>query len=373
MIRVGIAGIGYIAEEYIKLFSQGKIKNAELHALSSRNYAHMEEIKNTYHLTDATLFSDYNAMLASSGIDMVIVCTPHFCHPDMAIRSIERGIHTLIEKPVGVFPEELETLRLCCARHPDIRSGVLYCRRGNKAFIKLKELTDSGFIGEMKRVTWIVTDMCRPKAYFDAYPWKGTFREEGGGLLMTQVSHQIDLLVWLCGLPSALQAFCSIGRERDIKVENEATVVMEYPRGATGQFVASSRECPGSNRLEIIGSHGQAVLENYSILTLRSLQQDEKDYSLQSSEPYGRIPYTEQLFTFKNEENSILQAGIINNFISAITKNEPVLCPVQQALDTQIFIQTAYLSAWKQKMTTLPPDTTIFTRELLKRMKNRNC
>lgn len=203
MIRVGIAGIGYIAEEYIKLFSQGKIKNAELHALSSRNYAHMEEIKNTYHLTDATLFSDYNAMLASSGIDMVIVCTPHFCHPDMAIRSIERGIHTLIEKPVGVFPEELETLRLCCARHPDIRSGVLYCRRGNKAFIKLKELTDSGFIGEMKRVTWIVTDMYRPKAYFDAYPWKGTFREEGGGLLMTQVSHQIDLLVWLCGLPSA--------------------------------------------------------------------------------------------------------------------------------------------------------------------------
>ena len=190
---------------------------------------------------------------------------------------------------------------------------------------------------------------------------------------MTQVSHQIDLLVWLCGLPSALQAFCSIGRERDIQVENEATVVMEYPRGATGQFVASSRECPGSNRLEIIGSHGQAVLENYSILTLRSLQQDEKDYSLQSSEPYGRIPYTEQLFTFKNEENSILQAGIINNFISAITKNEPVLCPVQQALDTQIFIQTAYLSAWKQKMTTLPPDTTIFTRELLKRMKNRNC
>ena len=221
--------------------------------------------------------------------------------------------------------------------------------------------------------TWIVTDMYRPKAYFDAYPWKGTFREEGGGLLMTQVSHQIDLLVWLCGLPSALQAFCSIGRERDIKVENEATVVMKYPRGATGQFVASSRECPGSNRLEIIGSHGQAVLENYSILTLRSLQQDEKDYSLQSSEPYGRIPYTEQLFTFKNEENSILQAGIINNFISAITKNEPVLCPVQQALDTQIFIQTAYLSAWKQKMTTLPPDTTIFTRELLKRMKNRNC
>ena len=103
MIRVGIAGIGYIAEEYIKLFSQGKIKNAELHALSSRNYAHMEEIKNTYHLTDATLFSDYNAMLASSGIDMVIVCTPHFCHPDMAIRSIERGIHTLIEKPASGY------------------------------------------------------------------------------------------------------------------------------------------------------------------------------------------------------------------------------------------------------------------------------
>lgn len=370
MIRVGIAGIGYIAEEYIKLFSQGKIKNAVLHALSSRNEAHLEAVKNTYHLTGTALFSNYDTMLAESGIDMVIICTPHFFHPDMAIRAMERGIHALIEKPIGVFPEELTALQRCCALHPEVRSGVLYCRRGSKAFIQLKKWVDGGFIGEMKRVTWIVTEMYRPKAYFDAYPWKGTFRGEGGGLLMTQVSHQLDLLVYLCGLPSALQAFCSVGRERDIQVENEVTVVMEYPCGATGQFIASSRECPGSNRLEVSGSRGQAILEDYGKLTLRSLQEDEIDYSLQSTEPYGSIPYAERQLTFEPEENTTLQAGIINNFIAAITQNKPVLCPVWQAIDTQSFIQTAYLSAWRRKMISLPPDTAVFTKELLRRMKS---
>lgn len=370
MVRVGIVGVGYIAEEYIKLFSQGKIQNAVLHALSSRNEAHLAAVKSAYHLTDTALFSDYDTMLAESDIDMVIICTPHFFHPDMAVRAMERGIHPLIEKPIGVFPEELTALQRCCARHPEVRSGVLYCRRGNQAFLRLKEWMDGGFLGAMKRVTWIVTEMYRPKAYFDAYPWKGTFREEGGGLLMTQVSHQLDLLVWLCGLPSALQAFCAVGRERNIKVENEVTVVMEYPCGATGQFIASSRECPGSNRLEVSGSRGQAILEDYGKLTLRTLRQDERDYSLQSAEPYGSIPYTERQLTFAPEPNTALQAGIINNFIAAITQDEPVLCPVQQAIDTQSFIQAAYLSAWRQKMISLPPDPAVFTQELQRRMES---
>lgn len=368
MIRVGIAGIGYIAEEYIKLFSQGKIKGAIVGALSSRNYSHMMDIKDTYCLEEAILFTDYDAMLDSGKIDMVMICTPHFYHPDMAIRSIERGIHTMIEKPVGIFPKELTALMNCVKSHPDTLSGVLYCKRANPTFTKLKQLLDNGDIGDLKRVTWIITDMYRPQVYFDANPWKGTFQGEGGGLMMTQVSHQIDLLVWLCGLPAALQAFCYIGREREIEVENEVTIIIEYPNNATGQFIASSHEYPGSNRLEVIGSKGQAILENESILTYRSLQLDEKEYAINSKEVYGRIPYTEQQFTFGSVENTVMQAGIINNFISAISDKVPILCPVQEAVDTQFFIQGAYLSAWEQKMLQIPSDSIAFTEELTKRM-----
>lgn len=368
MIRVGLAGIGSIAEEYIKLFCQGEIKCAFVSALSSRNYAHMVDIKSKYHLEETKLFNDYEAMLDSGTIDMVIICTPHFYHPNMAVSSIERGIHTLIEKPVGVFPDEIKSLMDCVERHPETFSGVLYCKRFNPAFAKIKQLLDDGAIGDLKRVTWIVTNMYRPQIYFDSQPWRGTFSGEGGGLMMTQVSHQIDILVWLCGLPEALQAFPYVGRERKIEVENEVTIVMEYPGSVTGQFIASSRECPGSNRLEISGSKGQIILENESVFTCRSLQQDEKVYAVESREVFGRIPYTEQQFVFESAENTVIQAGIINNFISAVSGSASVLCPVQQAVNTQLFIQGAYLSAWRQKLLQIPSDPIAYTEELKRRM-----
>ena len=163
MVRVGIAGIGYIAEEYIKLFTQGKIRDAVITALSSRNETHMQEIDARYGL-GAALYTDYDAMLQSGCIDMVMICTPHFYHPNMAVRAIEAGIHTMIEKPVGVWPEELDRLMACVSSHPEVQSGVLYCRRANPVFAKIKQLLTNGAIGQLKRVTWIITDMYRPSA-----------------------------------------------------------------------------------------------------------------------------------------------------------------------------------------------------------------
>ena len=187
-------------------------------------------------------------------------------------------------------------------------------------------------------------------------------------MMMTQVSHQLNILTWLCGLPAALQAFCYVGQERRIEVENEITIMMEYPNGAAGQFIASSRECPGSNRLELSGSKGQIILENENLLTLRSLQTDESHFAKTCEEPFGRIPYTEQQFSFGTIENTAIQTDIINNFISALSENTPILCSVQDAVDTQSLIQGAYLSAWEQKTLKLPADPAAFTEELKKRM-----
>lgn len=372
MVRVGLAGIGYIAGEYIRLFSAHKVANAAVCALSSRNEARMEQIRSACGLDSAALFSDYGTMLTSGKIDAVIICTPHFCHPDMAVRALEQNIHTLIEKPVGVFPSELDKLLHCARCRPHLRTGVLYCRRCAQSFQYLKQLLNENTLGEIRRVTWIVTEMYRPQAYFDAYPWKGTFAGEGGGLLMTQVSHQLDLLVWLMGLPCAVQAFCRTGRERGIQVENEAILLLKYPGGAAGQFIASSRECPGTNRLEIVGSKGQAILENYESLTLRILQQDEREYSAHSAEVYGRIPDVRRHVTFSPEENAVLQAGILNNFVSAVSEGTPLACPVEQAVQTQQLIQAAYLSAWTQQPLRLPADAAAFTRELRARMQERS-
>lgn len=367
MIRVGIAGIGFIAEEYIKLFTQGDIQGAEIRALSSRNYGHMKDINEQYHL-DAALFTDYEAMLDSGMIDMVMICTPHFYHPGMAIQAIDRGIHTMIEKPVGVFPEELDNLVTTVESHPETRSGVLYCRRANPVFAKIKQLLEDGTLGNLKRITWIITDMYRPQIYFDTAGWRGTYSGEGGGMLMNQVSHHIDLLVWLCGLPETMQAHCYTAQERNIEVENEVSITMEYPGNAVGQFIASTRECPGSNRLEISGSKGQVILDNEKDLTFRRLETDEREFAVKTKIPFASIPYTEEIHHFEAMYNPLLQAKIVNNFITSIRDSTPVTCPVIEAVRSQQFIQGAYLSSWQEKKLTFPVDTAKYTEELKKRM-----
>lgn len=368
MVRVGIAGIGYIAEEYIKLFTQGNIKNAAITALSSRNATHMQEVSEKYAL-DVSLFTDYDTMLKSGCIDMVLICTPHFYHPGMAVQAIEAGIHTMIEKPVGVFPEELEHLRACINRHPQVQSGVLYCRRANPVFSRIKQLLTENGIGQLKRVTWIITDMYRPQCYFDAVDWRGTYSGEGGGLLMNQVSHHIDLLTWLCGLPEAMQANCYTARERNIEVENEVSITMEYPSGAIGQFIASTRECPGSSRLELSGSRGQIILDNERCLTLRTLETDERDFAITTKIPFSSISYKEEVFRFGAADNPAVQTMIINNFIEALSGNAQVLCPVEEAITAQQFIQGAYLSSWLGKKLKLPADAVAYSAELRKRMQ----
>ena len=368
MIRVGIAGIGYIAEEYIKLFTGGKIPGGIITALSSRSQEHMTAINDRYQL-GASLFTDYAAMLESGCIDMVMICTPHFYHPAMAIQAISRGIHTMIEKPVGVWPEELDALMDCVTAHPEVRSGVLYCRRTNPVFQKVKEILTAGSLGQLKRVTWIITNMYRPQCYFDAVDWRGTYSGEGGGMLMNQVSHHIDLLTWLCGLPEAMQAHCYTARERNIEVENEVSITMDYPGGTIGQFIASTRECPGTNRLELSGSRGQIILDNERHLTLRLLECEEREFALTTTDPYPTIGYEEQVFHFDAADNPTVQAMVINNFLSAMTEHTPVTCPVAEAVKAQQFIQGAYLSAWQGRKVMLPADAAAYTWELKHRIQ----
>lgn len=364
MINIGIAGIGAIAEQYIKLITSNKIKNCKITSFSSRNRQHMEEICEKYNLKEVKLFTDYEEMLKSKEIDMVMICTPHFLHPSMAIKAVENGIHTLVEKPVGVFSDEVETLLKKLDENPNIKNGVLYCRRTSKAFNKIKKIIDCGKIGDLKRVCWIITNLYRTDSYHKSQSWKGTYKQEGGGLLMTQASHQLDLLVWLCSMPKKINAFCYCGRERDIEVENDVTIQMEFENGATGQFISSSREFPGTNRLEIIGSKGQIILNNDSELIIRELSQDEKIYSKTTKELYGTIPYTEKILYFDDADNSIQQSEIVNNFINGIENNEKILCSVKDALESLYLINGAYLSSWEKKEIKFPMNSKEFRKKL---------
>ncbi len=367
MVRIGIAGIGIIANDYLELIEQGRVAGCEVTALSSRNLDHMSEVRAQHGIESAELFTDYTAMLDSGLIDAVMICTPHALHPSMAIEAVKRDIHVLIEKPIGVFPDEVRDLIAELEAHPSVVSGVLYCRRASSAFQKIHELAHSGAFGEIKRASWLITNLYRPQAYHDSQSWRGTYRGEGGGLMLTQASHQLDLLLWTLGEPQNVHAVCGYGRERAIDVENEAALHLEYANGATAQFIASSREFPGTNRFEISGSRAQAVLEDDRTLTIKTLEIDEREFSRTTKELFGRIPYTEQTFTFDDADNSVQQAAIINDFLRAVETQGKTLCPVSDALCSLQVINAAYLSSWRDgKGVNLPIDAEAYRKEFEK-------
>ena len=352
-VRIGIAGIGYIAEEYIRLISEGRIENLRVCAVSSRNAAHMRAVCEKYALSDAELYTDYDRMLECAEIDAVMICTPHVLHAEMAEKALARGLHVLVEKPVSARIDEAQALVRAAQAHPQLICGVLYCKRTSASFGDLRRRIQSGEFGRLKRVNWMMTCFYRPDVYY-AQEWRGSWDKEGGGMLLTQASHHLDALVWLLGMPERVQAFCGFGVERAIETENEALLQMWYPNDLTVQMIASAREYPGTNRLEISGSRAQLVLEGERFARFRRLERDEAEYARSAAEMYASIPYAEEAFEYGGCENAVQQAAIVNNFVRAVNGLEPVLCPIAEAAKSLELINAAYYSAWRAETVHLP-------------------
>ena len=290
MIRLGIAGIGTIARDYIGLIAAGCVKDVELTALCSRSDVSLHRLQTQYSLS-AKVFQDYRTMLDSDVVDAVLITTPHGLHPEMAIQAVNAGIHVLVEKPVGIYCDEVEQVLAALEKRPEIVCGVMYNRRASRCFRTVKQMVEQGQIGELVRCTWVITDLYRTDAYYTSGSWRGSWQSEGGGILMTQASHQLDLMQWICGMPVSVQARCTT-QNRPIKVENEAELFLTYPNGAHGHFIASAHECPGRNMLEICGTRGRITVENDRALELLLLEQDEREFTRMCPLPFEKAPYT---------------------------------------------------------------------------------
>ena len=353
MVKVGIVGIGLIAETYIEFLTQGEVKNIELVALSSRNSEILNKVNEKYQC-NATLFTDYDDMLDSHLIDACIICTPHGVHPIMAMSAIQRGIHVLVEKPLGIDQDEMIELIEVAKSHQEIVCGVLFNRRLSNVYRYVKELMNQNTIGNMKRIHWQITNSYRSEAYYHSSPWRGSYALEGGGILMSQVSHQLDLFLYLGGMAKNVYAQCHVGVERDIQVENEAVILMNYLNGASGQFIASAREFPGTNRLEISGSKASIIVENDDKVNIYRLKEDEEKIAKTTKELFPILEYDHEVVLFEHEENKTQHIATIQNFVNAILFKEKIACTFEEAMQSLIITQAAYLSNWKQEMIELP-------------------
>lgn len=369
MIRLGIAGIGTIANVYLNLIQAGQVQGVQISALSSRNPVNLDNAIKQHGLNGVACFTDYETMLDSGLIDAVLICTPHHEHPAMARLALRHNLHFLVDKPIGVDPCAVQDLLASMAAKPSLVGGVLYNRRQASAYQRIHRLLKSGELGELVRVTWVITNLYRTQAYYQSGSWRGTWAGEGGGLLMTQASHQLDLLQWLCGMPNSVKAKCRT-IDRPIDVENEAVLLLEFPGQAWGHFIASARETPGSNHLEIACTKGTISLVNDSDLQVWRLTCDERDFARAAAEPFVQPSHSVERYFHNDQDNQIQQAAAIQNFIDTVTGKAAIACDLADAAQSLAIIQGAYLSDWTGQTVQIPFDADLFKSELALHVKS---
>ena len=363
-IRLGVIGVGNMGRSHCKHIKTGRCPEIELVAIADRNEKRIQAMKDDGY-EDVTYFEDAEEMMDSGLIDSVLVAIPHYQHAEYAIMAMKKGLHVMVEKPAGVYTKQAREMN-DVAKESDVIFGMMFNQRTNHIYRKAKELVSSGQLGGLRRVNWIITNWYRPQRYYDSGDWRATWSGEGGGVLLNQCPHQLDLLQWICGLPVSVHAFLKFGQWHDIEVEDDVTAYMEFENGATGCFVTTTGDAYGTNRLEIQLEKGKIVIEKDEIRAWE-YEMSEPEFSRTTDNPFGKIEKKE--LEIETDGMNEQHSGVMNAFAAAILRGEPLVAKGEEGINGLMLSNAMHLSAWTESKVTLPIDEDLYYDELMKRVK----
>lgn len=366
-IRFGIIGIGNIGSFHTDYLMKKSVPEAVLTAVCDIKPDRLEWVRNT-HGEGIALFDDAEAMMASGLIDAVIIGVPHYDHPTLALKALSKGLHVLIEKPAGVYTQQVREMNEAAAKSGKV-FGIMYNQRTNPIFQKMRRLVQDGELGEIRRTNWIITTWYRSQAYYDSGTWRATWAGEGGGVLINQCPHNLDIWQWICGVPKRVRAFCGFGKYRNIEVEDAVTAYVEYENGATGVFITTTAEAPGTDRFEIVGTRGKIVLEGGK-LTFWRLEQSEPDFNSTNKIPFA-TPETWVCDIPVNGKEAG-HPGITQNFAQAVLNGTPLLAPGIEGIRGLQISNAIHLSTWTDDWVDIPVDENLYYEQLKNRIDQSN-
>lgn len=374
-VRMGIIGVGAQGSAYANFLTEEKVENMQLGAICDIDPAKKQWAAEKY--PNVPFYDNYIEMIESGEVDAIVTCVPHYLHPEMGIEALKRNVHALVEKPAGVYTKQVRELNEFAATKPELAFGIMFNQRTNPLYQKLKEIIDNGEIGEIRRTNWMITTWWRPQGYYDQSAWRATWEGEGGGVLVNQAPHQLDLLQWICGMPKKVYSNVKYGYQRNIAVEDEVTVLLDYGNGATGVFVTCTHDVVGTDRFEILGDKGKIVVDDSNKITVKRLIKPEREMSdTMSMVDVMKIfmggnsaeIYNEEVITFESVWGA-QHTAVMKNFASHILDGEPLLAPGSDGIHGVALANAIHLSSWLGKEVELPVDEELYLNELKKKIE----
>ena len=340
-VRLGVVGFGNMGVKHVENIVRGKVPNMVMGAVCDSAPARLEAVKAKY--PDMPVFEHATDLFKSGLCDAVIIATPHYDHPRLAIEALECGLHVITEKPAGVYTMQVKEMNEAAAKS-DKKFGIMYNQRTNPVYQKLRQMIQRGDLGHIKRVTWIITNWYRPQAYHDSSTWRSTWATEGGGALINQNPHQLDLWQWLFGMPDRIWARVGFGKYYDIEVEDDVMAYFEYDNGTTGEYITATGETPGTNRLEIACDMGRVVVEDNKIIFKRNVI-SEREHNKINTAPFG-TPECWECKVPADTSGGEQHVGIFKNFANAVLNGTELLAPGKEGINGLTISNAIHLSGW---------------------------
>lgn len=363
-VRFGVIGLGNMGSSHVQNLFGGKIPGAVLTAVCDVKPARLDWARGICG-DSVSYFENSHDLITSGQVDAVMIATPHYYHPIIGIDAFENGLNVLSEKPIGVYTKKIHEF-MDAAKKSGKAFGIMYNQRTNPLYQKMREIVRSGELGELKRCVWIITDWYRTQAYYNSGGWRATWSGEGGGVLLNQCPHNLDLWQWIFGMPSAIYANCEFGKYHDIEVEDDVTAMAKYENGATGVFITTTGEYPGTNRLEITGSRGKLVCEHGRLMYTK-LSVDEREFTFTTNQGFASIPC--ETTEIKADGSGEQHVGILKNFTNHLLFGEELLAPGYEGINGLSISNAMMLSTWKHDWVSLPNDGEEFWAALQEKIK----
>lgn len=354
-VRVAVIGMGLMGAGHARSLRDGRVPGAKLVAGCDPIRPRDDEF------AELPWFSTVRDLLRSGVADAVVIATPHYAHTTEGVAALKGGVHVLVEKPISVH--KADALKLIAAhKRPGQVFAAMFNQRTDPRYRKLRDMVRAGVLGKIRRVNWIITDWFRPQAYYKHAGWRATWDGEGGGVLLNQCPHNLDLFQWIFGMPARVRGFCSFGRYHKIEVEDDVTAYFEYPDGMTGVFITSTGEAPGTNRLEVTGERGRVVIEGGRFEFLRNAVPT-SEFSRTTREKF-KAPPVKPVSVRLPAGTGEQHVGILRNFVNAIRRGEKLIAPAAEGLHSVELANAILLSSVEGRTVDLPLSATRYAKLL---------